>query len=345
MSRFCRGPESDPARGPGEQQIFFDALAEYAAQARKPGVTAIEQRFRAPLGVAVLGRRGVGRDAVASALAGAGVTIATDAAGADVHVLVIAEALKCEERAAAEASVASAATMVVLNKADLAGGDPGGPLACAERRAAEFATTLGLPVVPMIAHLATVGLDDEDLAALRALVVTPADMTSTDAFVQSDHPVPAGLRRRLLERLDRYGLAHAVLAVADGATGATVVRQLRGLSRVDRVVERLAAVAAPVRYRRVCAAMRELRTLAAQSGDQQLDAFLVTDEIVVAVMAAAVEVVQASGCVVDRGDDADAHLRRAVHWRRCARGPVDVMHQRCATDIVRGSLRLLGRTR
>lgn len=293
-----------------------------------------------------MGRCGVGRGAVTAALAGAGVTIVTDAANADVHVLVIAEVLKSEERAQLRAArKASVATMVVLNKADLRGADPPGPLASAGRRAAEIATTVDQPVVPMIAHLATVGLDDDDVEALRTLVVTPADMTSTDAFVQSEHPLPAELRSRLLERLDRYGLAHAVLAVADGATGAAVVRQLRVLSQVDRVLERLTAVAAPVRHRRVRAALGELRTLAAQSGDDRLDAFLTGDEVVIAVMAAAVDVMQASGLAVDRGDDADAHVRRAVLWRRYARGPLDVLHQRCATDIARGSLRLLGRAR
>jgi hypothetical protein len=323
--------------------MFFDVLAEFAAQARNPGVTAVGERFRAPLEVAVLGRPGVGRGAVAAALAGTGMTMATVPGCADVQVVVIAEALKPEERAQVRA--ATSATMVVLNKADLTGADPGGPLASAERRATEFAATLGLRVVPMIAHLATVGLDDDEIAALRALAVTPADMTSTDAFVQSSHPLPPEMRRRLLERLDRFGLAHAVLAVADGASGATVVRQLRALSGLDRMVECVAAVAAPGRYRRVCAALRELHTLAVQSGDERLAAFLTADEVVLAVMSAAVDVVEAAGLTVDRGDDAEAHVRRARHWRNYAQGPVDATHHRCGADIARGSLRLLGRSR
>ena len=322
---------------------MFDVLAEFAAHAHNPGVAAVARRFGGALGVAVLGRPGVGRAAVAAALAGSGVTMATDAAAADLRVLVVAEAVKPEERAQLRAG--PDATMVVLNKADLTGACPGGPLAAAERRAVEVSATVGVPVVPMIAHLATVVLDDDETAALRALVAAPADMTSTDAFVQSDHPLSTALRLRLLEKLDRFGLAHAVLALADGATGAIVVQQLRALSQADRVIERLAAVAAPVRYRRVCAALSELRTLAAQSGDDGLDAFLNSDEVVVAVMAAAVDVVQASGLTVDRADDADAHARRAVHWRHYAQGPADATHRRCATAIARGSLRLLGRVR
>ncbi|WP_264026216.1 hypothetical protein [Mycolicibacterium pyrenivorans] len=306
-------------------------------------MTAVAERLGAPLDVGVLGRPGVGRAAVAAGLAGAGVTIADDAARTAAQVLVIAEALKPEERALAEAS--SGATMVVLNKADLAGVDPGGPLSVAERRAAEFTATVGLPVVPMIAPLAAVELGDDEVAALRALVATPADMTSADAFVGSDHRLPAQMRERLLEKLDRFGLAHAVLAVAGGAADAAVVRQLRALSQVERVLEVLAAVTAPVRYRRVCAALRELRTLAAQSGDDRIDAFLAADDAVLAVMTAAVDVVEAAGLTVDRADDADAHLRRAVQWGRRAREPGDVTHQRCAKDIARGSLRLLGRSR
>ena len=58
-------------------------------------------------------------------------------------------------------------------------------------------------------------------------------------------------------------------------------------------------------------------------------------------MAAAVDVVQAHGLVVDPGTQPDAHLRRARHWRNYGRGPVDALHRSCSADIVRGSLRLL----
>ena len=312
-------------------------------------MTAIHERFGDPPRVAVLGRPGVGRGAVAAALASSGVRLATGSTDADVHVLVVAEALKPEDReqlqaatTASGASGASVTTMVVLNKADLSGVTPRGPLAHAERRAAAFATSVGRPVVPMIAHLATVTLDEEEITALRRLAVAPADMTSTDAFVGADHLLPAELRSRLLDRLDRFGLAHAVVAVAAGATGATVARQLRALSQVDQVVERLAAVAAPARYRKVCSAVRELRTLAARSGDGRLSTFLATDEVVIAVMDAAVDVVEAAGFAVDHPDDEDAQLRRAVRWATYARGPLGNLHQRCAKDIARGSLRLLG---
>ena len=91
--------------------------------------------------------------------------------------------------------------------------------------------------------------------------------------------------------------------------------------------------------------MTELQTLAVQSGDDRLTELLSTDETVLAVMAAAVDVVEASGVRVDPGDDAASHLRRAVHWRRYSRGPVDALHRSCGADISRGSLRLLRRAR
>jgi uncharacterized membrane protein (Fun14 family) len=39
--------------------------------------------------------------------------------------------------------------------------------------------------------------------------------------------------------------------------------------------------------------------------------------------------------------DADAHLRRALHWRRLGRRITVDLHRRCAADVSRGSLRLL----
>src|ERR1700733_6377669 len=61
---------------------------------------------------------------------------------------------------------------------------------------------------------------------------------------------------------------------------------------------------------------------------------------VVARMMAGVDVVEAVGMDVDRGDTAAAHLRRAVHFQRYRRGAVAATHRACGADIVRGSLRL-----
>ena len=90
------------------------------------------------------------------------------------------------------------------------------------------------------------------------------------------------------------------------------------------------------------AAIAELHALAVQSGDQQLAELLRTDDTVLAVMGAAVEVVEAEGMHVDRGDGPAAHRRRAAYWRRYGSGPVNALHRSCSADICRGSLRLLG---
>ncbi|MBX7431720.1 hypothetical protein JDV09_06300 [Mycobacterium sp. Y57] len=321
--------------------MFVDILAQFAAETRNPHVTAVHDRLQAPLRVAVAGRPGVGRDTVAAALAAAGLSVGT--IGAGVRVVVAAESLKPEERSALTEPGAPA--LVVLNKADLAGADPGGPLAVADRRAAGWAASFGVPVVPMIAHLATVELDAEDLAALRVLLASPADLTSTDAFVGSAHPLLARTRSRLLHRLDRFGLAHALMAVADGAALPDIVGRLRGLSRVHAVLDAVAAAAAPERYHRIRDAVRDLHVVAARCPDPRLPDFLVSDAVAVAVMAAAAEVVRAAGGRVETADDPDALLAAARHWQRFARGPVTGTHRRCALDIARGSLRLLNRSR
>ena len=317
-----------------------DVLGRYAASTGAPRLRAIEARLRAPLAVAVVGRPGVGRGAVARALTGAGVTVVTDAA--DVRVVVIAETPKPEDRRALRGDLPS---LVVLNKADLSGRVVGGPLAAARRSADDIAVAVGRPVVPMVAHLADAELDGELIGALRTLATEPADMTSTDAFVGSDHVVPAPIRRRLLERFDRFGLAHAVLAVVEGAGADAVAARVRGLSQTEAVVERLGGFAAEVGYRRARAALVTLEWAATETRDDDLAAFLAGDEGVIAMMAAAVGLFEASGLRVDPGDDPDTHVRRAVQWRRYADGPLDALHRRCAADISRGSLRLLGQAR
>lgn len=299
------------------------------------------RRLAAPVPVSVSGRDGVGRTTVAAALAGAGVAVTPDPAVADVGVVVIAEVLKPEDRATLDRL--GRPGVVVLNKADVTGFGAGGPMALANRRAAHYQTLTGVPTVPMIASLADVAIDDEMLGALRTLLHTPADLSSVEAFVTAPHPVSSRVRRRLIATLDRFGIAHAALALEAGVEADALAGLLRRLSGVERVLEQLDAAAAPLRYRRLKDVITELHALATQS--EQLAEFLRSDETVLTVMTAAVHVVEAAGVCVDRGDEATAHLRRAVHWRRYGRGPVDTLHRTCAADITRGSLRLLGRTR
>jgi hypothetical protein len=281
----------------------------------------------------------VGRRAVAAALRNRGVAVAASPSASDVRVLVIAEALKPEERARASTG---APTLIVLNKADLTGSRSGGALPNAHRRAAELQVSTGIPTVAMVGLLAaTTELDDDLVDALRILVSTPADLGSVDAFRSGEHPVDADVRARLLERLDRFGIAHAVLALARGADPVTLPALLRRLSNVEAVLARLTAVGARVRYRRLRAVLAEMRALAIQLDDGRLSGLLDSDAAVLATMSAAVDVVEADGLRVDTADHSEAHVRRAVQWRCYGRGPVDALHRSCSVDITRGSLRLL----
>ena len=318
---------------------FAAELTRFAEVVPCAHLAPLAASMRRPLRVAVVGRRGVGRGTVQAALRARSVCVVAAASVADVRVVVIAEALKPEDEALL---VSASPRLVVLTKADVIGSDSGGPLAAATRYAAQVSAATGAPVVVMIGLLAMVtGLDDDLLDALRTLEAVPADLGSVDAFVRVDHPLGRDVRSRLLDRLDRFGVAHAVLALSDGAQPATVVQRLQQLSNVDGVLAGLRGVAAPIGYRRIQRVLTELRCLHTRFGDDRLLQLLQSDAIAMAVMTAAVDVVEADGMIVDRGDEPDAHARRAVQWSRYARGPVGVLHRTCAADITRGSLRLI----
>ena len=338
LGRGARGCD-DGLRGDSiVTQTFIDHLARFAATRGHPGLTPVIHRLRRPVGVAVVGRDGVGRRTAATALRRAGVEVVSRDAG-EVGAVVIAEDAKREDVDLARAL--GRPVVLLLTKADLAGSGPGGPLAVARRRAAAITARSGLPTVPMVGLLAALGpsgLDDAVIGALRALAADPPNMTGVDALVDDPHPVGREVRSRLLGLLDRFGLAHAILALERGVAPDALTAHLAGLSNVEEALAALDAAAARVRYRRVVDAVAELRCLA----DGPVDEWLASDEVVLAVMTAAVDVVEADGGSVDRGDTPAAHLARAVHWRRYGRGPVSLLHQRCGADITRGSLRLLG---
>lgn len=318
----------------GGPVIFVDVLTRFAQECDVPGVAAVAARVTAPLRVAVSGRTGVGRTTVARALTCGG-RLAVDGADApDVAVVVVAEAVKPEDRSSVAGwQSAGVPVLVVDNKADRTGAVPQEAL----RRAA------GAPVVSVAALLADVTLDDDAVGALRTLVAHPADLRSPDAFLDGAHPLPRDVRLRLLCLLDRRGIAHSVRFLRDGADPRDLPAVLRELSGIDDVLGRVDALAAPVRYRRVRTALAELQALSA--GSARVAEFLASDDAVLAAMTAAVDVVTASGLEVDPGDDPAAHLRRAVRWRTYSRGPVNPLHRACGADICRGSLRLLERRR
>jgi hypothetical protein len=282
----------------------------------------------------VSGRAGVGRDTVAHALSCAGtlrgtITPTPRQADADLHVHVLAEVVKPEDRALIGATARPVLT--VLTKADLiaatkTGRHRLGPTSAARNRCLQLSARTGIAMTPLVGILAVATLDnqlDDALwAGLRALA--------------GGDPVAAPVRRRLVDVLGVFGIAQATAAVRRGCTRAETTTLLRRLSCIDEVVDAIEALGTPVHYQRLLDAVADLETLAVT--DPRVSEFLARDDTVVARMMAAVDAVEAAGSTVDRGDTADAHLRRAVDRRRAQ--PVAGLRGACTADIVRGSLRL-----
>lgn len=290
-------------------------------------LTQVNAQLMRPIRIAVDGRPGVGRRTVARALSARGVSVVD--AGAEVRVLVIAETLKPEDRA--ELAASDLPVLIVANKADVCALAPG---FCAPAPATD--------VVPMNGLLCTLTtLDDDVVAALRTFVAVPPDLSSVDAFVTTAHPVERGLRARLLDLLDRFGVGLAVEALATGADPAAALELLHRRSNVDAVLARLNAVAAPARYRRVQSALADLRALAASTDDERLWQFLAADATVAAQLPVALDVLEAAGWAVADVEQSLEPARRALHWDRQARGPLAALPRACAADAVRGALRLL----
>lgn len=302
---------------------FAEALTAIAAEVPDPRLTAITERVTAPLRVAVRGRRGVGRRAVASALADAGVAVLPEggtgvSTGVDVVVQVVAEVVKPEDSEAV--ADLPQPGLLVLNKVDLCPPTPG--------HCARLAALTGVPVEPMIGLLAAAELDDTRWAALRALAAQSDRVSRTD-------------RQALLALLDRFGVARAVAAIRRGDTREQVTALLHRLSRVDAVVARIGALGAEAAYRRLRDGVTDLAALAVgEAGVAAIGDLLACDDTVIARMATAEAVLGAA-----RPDSADpaTFLQRAAVWQRYCRGPVSELHRACADDIARGSLRLWAR--
>jgi hypothetical protein len=349
------GPRGRATRGQGHQ-IFVDELARFAARSADERLTAVVERVAAPLRVAVRGRRGVGRDTVARALDRPDSGIVVAGHDADIDVYVITEVVKPEDAAAVAA--ARRPMLVVLSKADLVGPLSGGdgPVAAAKARCATLSALLGVPMEPMIGLLAVTALDDPNSglwAALMQLAAEPGARAgldgSFDDFLSADNPVPRGVRLRLLESLDLFGIALGVSAARQGRTPAQAATLLRRVSCVDAVIDKILALGAEARYLRVLDAVAELEALAASHRDlgDSIAGFLSRDDTVIARMASALDLAEAAGLGVDPAgierDDPAGHLPRAVRWRRYSlgrMGPVSDLHRACGADIARGSLRL-----
>jgi hypothetical protein len=281
-----------------------------------------------PVRSAVLGRHGCGSRTVARVLRAAGVVVTDPGEESDVDVYVVAETLKPEDRAALTRPTRPC--VAVLNKADLTGFGGDGPVAAAAAHCERLRRTMDTPTYPLAALAAVAALepgvlDDAMVEALQVLTAEPASLGSADGFLTGEHRLDRPIRERLLTQLDLFGIAHAVVALRDGADRAGVAAALRRASGVDAVLAAITRAAAPARYRRL-----------AEETSVEVCA---DDAAVAARMSVAIDVVEAAGMAVDRDDDLDAHLRRAVAFRRYSRGPVSDLQRRCADDIVRGSLR------
>lgn len=341
-------------------EIFRAVLDAFAArpdirQARAGGqVRDIAVRAGDPLRIAVRGRAGVG---VTSVIAALGRTMAVqDGPGhvliemavpggtldADVDVVVIAEALKPEDRAVLEKS--DAPKVLVLNKADLTdAGATRGPWSAAMERCRGYRAETGVVTLPLSAHVPMAQLDADMVAALRLLVEDPADTGSVDAFVTSAHQVPVSMRQRLLRELDLYPIGCAVGALRQapelGETALTAL--LADLSGISPVVAAIRSAETLGWYGRMRAIIGDLHRLAVTGElSAALDSFLVSDELVVATMQCAVDAAAAVGATVDNGDRPSDHYWRAQRWQQFAGGPVNRMFEAVGTDITRGSLRL-----
>ena len=202
-----------PVSGQGHQ-IFIDALARVVPGLAASVLAAQVRDVAAPLRIGVRGRPGVGTRTVAAALGAAGFAITQT--GADVVVHVVAEVVKPEDRAVLANSCNP--TLIVLNKADLAGFVASGPLPRAQRQAQRVAASTGIAAEPVVGLLALAALeptvlDDEIVGALRVLAEYPADLRTADCFIAADHRLPRSERIRLVEVLDLFGIAHAVVAL------------------------------------------------------------------------------------------------------------------------------------
>ncbi|CDO08490.1 hypothetical protein C1S82_31130 [Mycolicibacterium cosmeticum] len=300
-------------------------MAAFAAETGESRLAPIVGRLNRPIRVEVTGRPGTGRATVTAALRHAGRAVVRGPA--DAAVLVVAETVKPEDLAGCGPN-----SLVVLNKQDLLG-------SALARQVAEVRARTGRPTVPMNALLAvasTAAPDEALLGALQAMAVDPPDLSTTDAVTAGPHPVDAATRGRLLAVLDRFGIAALTAALRAGTDPESLPALMRELSGLDGVLDALDAVTAPQRYRRLQAALTEVRALAVRSGNAELWEVLASDRVVLAEMTAAAEVLRADGLPV--GANADAG-----RWSRYGRGPLNSLHRSCASALTRGSLRLAAR--
>ena len=180
---------------------------------------------------------------------------------AEAIVYVFTQAVRADDLAALESFRSLSArlssnpvnSLGLFSKVDKlagGGGDPwpvAAPLVAGQAEVLRRVVSDVVPVVGLLAETTEAGrLTDADTAALRALAACPAGeravlLASVDLFVDRDCPVPAAARRRLLERLDLYGVALAMshLAAAPRSSTGELVRALAQASGFPRLRQTL----------------------------------------------------------------------------------------------------------
>lgn len=216
-------------------------------------------------------------------------------AGAEAVLYVVTQGVRADDQQALAAFTAATASreagpvnaIAVLNKADTIApesveGADGDVWKAATLLAEKQASTLKprvadvLPVIGLIAESAEVGgFTSADAEALRQLAELDDDILQTmlisaDIFTSWECDVPAGTRLRLLEKLDLFGISHAVEAIRKEPeiTAGTLRRSLLDASGLEGVRQRLSIVfAARADGIKAAAALASVTALAHASGD------------------------------------------------------------------------------
>ncbi|MEU5258467.1 dynamin family protein [Amycolatopsis sp. NPDC021455] len=216
-------------------------------------------------------------------------------AGAEAVLYVVTQGVRADDQQALAAFTAATASreagpvnaIAVLNKADTIApesveGSGGDVWKAATLLAEKQASTLKprvadvLPVIGLIAESAeSGGFTSADAEALRQLAELDDDVLQTmlisaDIFTSWECDVPAGTRLRLLEKLDLFGVAHAVEVVRKEPeiTAGALRRSLLDASGLEAVRQRLAVVfAARADGIKAAAALASVTALAHASAD------------------------------------------------------------------------------
>ncbi|WP_370950481.1 dynamin family protein [Amycolatopsis sp. cg5] len=216
-------------------------------------------------------------------------------AGAEAVLYVVTQGVRADDQQALAAFTAATASreagpvnaIAVLNKADTiapesVSGADGDVWKAATMLAEKQAATLKprvadvLPVIGLLAESAeSGGFTSADAEALRQLSALDDDILETmlisaDIFTSWECDVPSGTRLRLLEKLDLFGIRHAVEAIRKDPeiTAGALRRSLLDASGLAAVRHRLNLVfAARADGIKAAAALASVTALAHASGD------------------------------------------------------------------------------